>query len=901
MKKKKNLKNSSGITVCDSIVMSVKKKHMNLRRAEAVIIAVIGYISAIMTFLLMFDFNYSKPALAISAVLFSILYIFLSLMGKNAVWFILTTIIAASAVSYKLIDYISTGYKFVYNTIYQKSYHTDISYYKFLNENLELKSVTIFFIFGALALALIIYVFTIYHPNSLPPLIMTFPLLEIGLYNGIEVSVFWGTLLVAFWLALFAMTTIDMGEYSGGSGGFVRKDNMFFPKRQMRLKVTEKCGVYIIVSIIAIASLSAAVMTITDYKRSDSMNQRRIEIRDAVKSFSMDDLVDSLSDITEAFGVNLKREKHKLGNIDQMKYKDIVDMTVTLDSAVDGAIYLKDYTGCVYGDNEWAPLSDSAYDNEIFKDFKKYEIYPQDFPNTYNHIISTGTPEYTIWIESKLRGSRTFAPYGVDNVGEMKYDRDKTVSSESSKKEFSYKFSKLDTGRIAENLSISSSNAYITNDNGDIVSGYIYNVPENIDEEWRSTILEYAESKNKVENGRILIETKITPISTSSYNNPEFIMSELLRSEYEKFVERYYLQLPSDTKMTQVREEYEDLIAAGEAAETASEKLAVLDALRTQVSANVEYSLRPGKTPKNRDFVNYFLLENQKGYCTHYATAGVILARMSGIPARYATGYVVVGDDFNDSTRNADGTYTIDLKDDRSHAWIEVYLSGYGWIPFEFTAGYSEQTIDTSQTTTAVTTDSINTETTTANQNTAPHHNNTTTRNSSATSSSPQTTTSNGSHGNIGGNGSGAGHLRIYYIFTGILSVAAIVLLIIGRRKFIIHMRIKHFSTGANSRRIVYIYEYTDKLLKFINCKRGDKQYMEFAEFVEKNISGIYFEANSYQKLVEVALRNAFSAEPPNDDEIEEFIKFTKEFAENVYNHANIFGKFYLKYISCKY
>ena len=60
MKKKKNLKNSSGITVCDSIVMSVKKKHMNLRRAEAVIIAVTGYISAIMTFLLMFDFHY-KP------------------------------------------------------------------------------------------------------------------------------------------------------------------------------------------------------------------------------------------------------------------------------------------------------------------------------------------------------------------------------------------------------------------------------------------------------------------------------------------------------------------------------------------------------------------------------------------------------------------------------------------------------------------------------------------------------------------------------------------------------------------------------------------------------------------------------------------------------------------------
>lgn len=889
MKKKKNLKNSSGITVCDSIVMSVKKKQMNLRRAEAVIIAVTGYISAIMTFLLMFDFHYSKPALALSVVLFSILYITLSLIGKNAIWFVLTTVVAAVAVSYKMIDYISIGYKFVYNVIYQQSYHTEISYYKFLNENLELKSVTIFFVFCAWILAVIIYIFTIYHPNSMPPLIITFPMLEIGLYNGIEVSVFWGTLLVAFWLALFAMTTIDMGEYSGGSGGFVRKDNMFFPKRQMRLKVTEKCGVYIIVSIIAIASLSAAVMKITDYKRSDSMNQRRIEIRDAVKSFSTDDLIDSLSDITEAFGVNIKREKHKLGNIDQMKYKDTVDMTVTLDTAISGAIYLKDYTGCVYGDNEWTQLSDSAYKNEIFNDFKEYNIYPQDFPNTYNHMISTSPTECTIWIESKLRGSRTFAPYATDNIGALEYDKDRTVSSESSKKEFSYKFSKLDTQRIADNLETLDDHPYY----------YYYRVQDFTGEELYSKILDYAEAKDKIQDNALILEPYVQPIIASDQNKPEFIMTELIREEYEKFVERYYLQLPDDTNITQVREEYEDLITLGESAVNAPAQLAVLDALRAKVSADVEYSLRPGKTPKNRDFVNYFLLENQKGYCTHYATAGVILARMAGIPARYATGYVIVGDDFNDSTQNPDGTYTIELKDDRSHAWVEIYLSGYGWIPFEFTAGYSEQTINTEETTTAVTTESIETETTTANQNTAPRHN-TTTRNSSATTSSQQTTTASGAHGGKGGNGSGESYFRISYIFMGILAVAAIVLLIIGRRKLIIYIRTKHFTTDANSRRIVYIYEYTEKLLKFIKQKRGDKQYMEFANFVEEKIGGVYFKSDGYRNLVEVTLRNAFSNEPPSNDEIEEFINFTKEFADNVYKRTNVFGKLYLKFVSCR-
>ena len=56
-------------------------------------------------------------------------------------------------------------------------------------------------------------------------------------------------------LAIFAMTTIDMGEYSGGSGGFVRKENLFFPKRQMKLKVTEKCGIFVIAEILVLRQL----------------------------------------------------------------------------------------------------------------------------------------------------------------------------------------------------------------------------------------------------------------------------------------------------------------------------------------------------------------------------------------------------------------------------------------------------------------------------------------------------------------------------------------------------------------------------------------------------------------------------------------------------------------------
>ncbi|MFR6496913.1 MAG: transglutaminase-like domain-containing protein [Ruminococcus sp.] len=62
-----------------------------------------------------------------------------------------------------------------------------------------------------------------------------------------------------------------------------------------------------------------------------------------------------------------------------------------------------------------------------------------------------------------------------------------------------------------------------------------------------------------------------------------------------------------------------------------------------------------GKTPRTRDFVNFFLLENQKGYCVHYATAGTILARHLGIPARYCEGYLVGEDILDSASVDSDG------------------------------------------------------------------------------------------------------------------------------------------------------------------------------------------------------------------------------------------------------
>lgn len=91
-----------------------------------------------------------------------------------------------------------------------------------------------------------------------------------------------------------------------------------------------------------------------------------------------------------------------------------------------------------------------------------------------------------------------------------------------------------------------------------------------------------------------------------------------------------------------------------------------------------EYTLDLPAPPTDQDIVDYFLFELQRGYCDYYASAMVMLARASGLPARMAVGYAT-GD--YDYTRQE-----FVITEANAHAWPEIYIAPFGWIPFEPTA-----------------------------------------------------------------------------------------------------------------------------------------------------------------------------------------------------------------------
>lgn len=888
--KKNNVKNRNGIAVCDSIIMSVKHKRRDMRRLESVIIAIIGLVSVIMSFLGMFSFEYSKSAVAAAVFIVSVFYITLILISRKALWIIAASLVLLASAAFKMLDDITEGFKFVYNVIYQQSFKSDINYYKYVDFRDEERATTILFIFGIWLIAFVIYFFTIYHPNMILPLLVTFPVIEIGLYNGIAIPVFWGSLTASYWVAMFCMTSIDMGEYSGGSGGFVRKNNVFSPKRQMKLKVTEKCGIFIIVSVMIVSSLTSFVINISGYERSDELNRKRRELSVAFEQFSIENLAESLSRITGVFGLSFKYSNNKLGNKDHITYKDKTDLLVTFDRAYNGSVYLKDSIGSIYQDNEWLQLSNKKYNTKVFDEFSKYKIFPQDFPCLFSKLITPLVSECTVKIESKVKKDRIFAPYGTDNVGGLSYNRDMIVSSiGSEEKEFNYNFVPVDTDYYASMLT----------------DGWTFDINTSFitSEEWQNSVTEFC-ADNDIPVSGLTANIKYRTLTDNFYNNGQLIMAALLENKYRNFVYDNYLQLPDDKNMKEVRKEYHSFIEEASRAETAGDKLAALQQMREKMAADTKYTLSPGKTPSNRDFVNYFLLENQKGYCIHYASSGVLLARMAGIPARYATGYVIVADDFNEESANPDGTYTINVKDNRSHAWVEIYLDGFGWVPYEFTAGYTERTISHDPATDpADTTEQENT-------SDASQPVSTTANNAPAQTSPVQTTVTSTMNAQGTGTASGTGQGKaaalvtsqnkddsslIKSIFYPILAVVLLAMFIFIRRIAILRLRRNRFTRGSAADRIDSIYRYSGQLFAVLKLKNDTGNYTEFARNVEQRAGGDFFPAGDFNKFMDIAMKTGFSSEKPGTDEMEFCAGFVNTLAGNIYKKSSLIRRLWLK------
>lgn len=100
-------------------------------------------------------------------------------------------------------------------------------------------------------------------------------------------------------------------------------------------------------------------------------------------------------------------------------------------------------------------------------------------------------------------------------------------------------------------------------------------------------------------------------------------------------------------------------------------------ALKNHLLDGYNYSLDVDYPPQGQDFVSHFLLDSKTGYCSYFASAMAVMARMVGLPSRYVEGYLV--------PERPGGSTTVLGKN--AHAWVEIYFEGVGWLPFDPTPG----------------------------------------------------------------------------------------------------------------------------------------------------------------------------------------------------------------------
>lgn len=104
------------------------------------------------------------------------------------------------------------------------------------------------------------------------------------------------------------------------------------------------------------------------------------------------------------------------------------------------------------------------------------------------------------------------------------------------------------------------------------------------------------------------------------------------------------------------------------------------------------YTLSPGSVPEGKDFILWFLHDVKKGYCMHFASAGVMLLRSMDVAARYAEGYSIPVSAWE---QQSDGSWKANVKDSNAHAWAEVYQPETRcFVPVELTPSYTGNALD---------------------------------------------------------------------------------------------------------------------------------------------------------------------------------------------------------------
>lgn len=326
-------------------------------------------------------------------------------------------------------------------------------------------------------------------------------------------------------------------------------------------------------------------------------------------------------------------------------------LNIYTDRKPQGDVYLRGFTGTRYQDGRWTNPKGEEME-ELFTQEERYQFLCQSYQNRkkfYKNIMNTDVQEIQMEIEfaKGYRSSYGYLPYYSEpekDFGEyltlnrdLYFQKDKAVD-------------RYTVNSMQNNLGIEDP---------------MMPMVGLLDDEKASVL-----KKRGTDEGEGF---SLGGIDTLTYRYCRYILDK-------------DLQLPVEG-LSRTRNMVDDLLQQkllkqGEHSLVNHSAREVIDFVKRYLGGTTSYSQNLKAKSFDTDYVENFLFEQKKGFCEHYATAGAVIFRMMGVPARYVSGYRVSPEDFQ---KNEDGTYTAEVIDSRAHAWTEVYIPSLGWTVADMT------------------------------------------------------------------------------------------------------------------------------------------------------------------------------------------------------------------------
>ncbi len=919
------------ITLNNSIRLSPQLKVLQY------LLVVAGVYGTLFSLISGLDMGVYTSVLLAAIFIFSLYFFMLFLMRNLLKYSIPLSLLIYFAAGYVFWDEIKNGLWHIENIYISKFntyYNTNVLKY-LVEDNNEKAVLTIFFIFVAVLLSQLLCRLILRNTFRVLFVIITVPVVLLpftvgyipepvpfGIYLACAVSIVGqGVTLsekhVRNQKKFPRRVSSSLKNFHEKQKNILKKQKNFLKKQKIENRFLEqsfkyviglKIGGFLSVLLLAVILVISIIFRPDFYARKFDVADTKYKIQKEMMEFNLEDAMNDISGLSFD-GLNVFRKVTasgglsggKLGRIGEVNFN--YRTALRIKTPVMGAsLYLKGYVGSEYKGNCWDGLSKAdlkAY-QEIAKTWENSdftignqssyllalikeaggETY-DDFELSYGEIEVEG-------INSNL--GYIYAPYYSDYSPDTLMEVTDPEYVTPKKKRTSYKLAYYSSFNNLFQFKEEESYEKFLNDS--LMRGYY----QYDNSETDSTLLKRLEDYRTYEQA------------------------------YRKFVYDIYTRVP-DTGLENIKMEFGTVNYSEFKEQYGVNALnMIINMVRDVLDDNTTYSLTPGTLPKGKDFVEYFLYENKTGYCSHYASAAAIIFRTIGIPSRYVEGYIVKptdivkGQDMETATVKEYGNgmvsekqvamKSIDIPDANAHAWVEIYVDGFGWVPVDVTPGFTgsgdlgeasgglQKKEGNSVKPEDFSSSPEQSEDTKKDESEKPLDSG---EDSEASSSDDKEKESWGTGAVISGKGD---NMLVYsylkkigwIILCSIILAAGVVLFLLMRAFLIMEKRENAQKTIDFSKKVLLRYNEIRRILDYYRIGiNEDLTYREAAVQVEKNWELI--KPGRFKRFTDIVLKARFGQYCISKEESEEAEEFYKELVDSIYKNTTPGKRIILKFI----